>query len=72
MKEAREGPQVTLWVLVAVLAIACAVGGVQVAHAHDTRARDAAQQARYAATLAAATEEATAFVNVASSHGVPS
>ena len=34
------------------------------AQAHDARARDAAQHARYDATLDAATAEATAFVNV--------
>jgi len=53
-----------LWVLVAILAVGCAVGGMQVAQAHDARARDAARHARYAAALAAAGDEATAFVNV--------
>jgi Mce-associated membrane protein len=53
-----------LWVLVGILAVACAVGGVQVAQARDARARDATQHARYAAAMAAASQEATAFVNV--------
>ena len=64
MREAREGLSLALWVLVGVLAVACAVGGIQVAQAHDARARQAAQHARYDATLDAATAEATAFVNV--------
>lgn len=64
MREAREGVSLALWVLVGVLAVVCAVGGIQVAKAHDARARDAAQHARYDATLDAATAEATAFVNV--------
>ena len=64
MREAREGLSLALWVLVGVLAVACAVGGIQVAQAHDARAREAAQHARYDAALAAATAEATAFVNV--------
>ncbi len=64
VREAREGPTVALWVLVAVLAVACAVGGVQVAHARDSRAFSNAQQLRYAAALAAARSEATAYVNV--------
>ena len=66
MREAREGRSVALWLLVVFLAVACAVGGMQVAQAHDARARDAAQHARYAAALDAATTEATAFVNVTS------
>jgi Mce-associated membrane protein len=64
MREAREGLSVWLWVLVGVLAVVCAFGGVQVAQARDARARDAAQHARYAEALDAATDEATAFVNV--------
>jgi len=64
MREAREGLSLALWVLVGVLAVACAVGGIQVAQAHDARAREAAQHARYDAALDAATAEATAFVNV--------
>jgi Mce-associated membrane protein len=64
MREAGEGRSLALWVLVGVLAVACAVGGIQVAQAHDARAREEARQARYDATLDAATAEATAFVNV--------
>jgi Mce-associated membrane protein len=64
VREAREGPTVALWLLVGFLAVACAVGGMQVAQARDGRAGDAAQHARYAEAMAAASEEATAFVNV--------
>jgi Mce-associated membrane protein len=53
-----------LWLLVGILAAVCAVGGMQVAQAHDARVRDDAQYARYAAALTAAGKEATAFVNV--------
>jgi Mce-associated membrane protein len=53
-----------LWVLVGILAVACAVGGMQAAQARDARARDATQHARYAEAMAAASQEATAFVNV--------
>ncbi len=53
-----------LWVLVGLLAVACAVGGLQVMRVRDARAADAAQQTRYAEVLAAAGQEATAFVNV--------
>jgi Mce-associated membrane protein len=66
VREAREGPTAgpTLWLLVGILAVACAAGGLQVWQARDARARDAQQHARYAEALAAATDEATAFVNV--------
>jgi Mce-associated membrane protein len=64
VREAREGPSVVSWVLVVVLAVACVVGGVQVAQARDSRERDVAQQERYAAALAAAEDVATAFVNI--------
>ncbi len=64
MREAREGPPVALWLLVAVLAVACVVGGVQVAQARDSRERSATRQERYAAALAAGGEVATAFVNI--------
>ena len=53
-----------LWLLVGILALVCAVGGMQVAQARDARARDATQHARYAEALAAASDEAKAFVNV--------
>jgi Mce-associated membrane protein len=53
-----------LWLLAGILAVACAVGGLQVRQARDERARDAEQHARYAQALAAAADEATAFVNV--------
>src|SRR5687767_12675251 len=43
VREAREGLSVALWVVVGVLAVACAVGGMQVAQAHDARAREAVQ-----------------------------
>jgi Mce-associated membrane protein len=64
VREAREGPPVALWLLVGILAVACAVGGMQVAQARDGRARDAAQHARYAEAMAAASKQATAFANV--------
>jgi Mce-associated membrane protein len=72
VREAREGRSaapptlgtIGLWLLVAVLAAACVVGGIQVAQARDARARDATQHARYAEAMAAASQEATAFVNV--------
>jgi Mce-associated membrane protein len=64
VREAREGRPVTLWLLVAVLTVACVVGGLQVAQAHDSRERSARQQERYAAALAAGSRVATAFVNV--------
>ena len=51
-------------VLCALLAGICLVGGLQVAQAHGSRARAAEHQARYAAVLAAATRESTAFGNV--------
>jgi len=64
VREGREGSSVALWLLVVVLAGACALGGVQVAQARDSRERSATQQARYADALAAARTAATAFVNV--------
>ncbi len=68
MREAREGPTtwgtLVLWLVVGLLAVACAVGGLQVARVHDARSRDADQYARYAEALAAANAEADAFVNV--------
>jgi Mce-associated membrane protein len=53
-----------LWLLVALLTVACVVGGVQVVHAHDSRQRSATQQERYAEAVADAESGATAFVNV--------
>jgi Mce-associated membrane protein len=53
-----------VWVLVGILAVGCAVGGVQVSQARDARARDDAQHARYAAAMEAAADEADAFVNL--------
>jgi hypothetical protein len=64
VREAREGRPVVLWVLVAVLALGCVVGGIQVAHARGSRDRSATQQERYAAAMSAADDVATAFVNV--------
>ncbi|MEO6510184.1 MAG: hypothetical protein ABIO16_04270 [Nocardioides sp.] len=64
MREAREGRPVVLWLLVALLMVAGVVGGVQVAHARDSRDRSASQQERYAAALDAAGTVATAFVNI--------
>lgn len=64
VRVAREGPTVALWALVAVLVVVCAVAGMQVAEAADSRARKEEQQARYAEVLAAAQTEAEAFVNV--------
>jgi Mce-associated membrane protein len=64
--EAREGRAAGrwLWGLVVVLALACSVGGLQVARAHDTRAADEERHARYAEVMRAASAEAEAFVNV--------
>lgn len=58
--------QSTIWlaVLCALLAVGCVLGGVQVAQARDARAHAATHQLRYAAVLAAAGRESTAFVNV--------
>ena len=64
VREAREGPTVAWWLLVGILAVVCAVGGMQVAQTRDARARDATAHARYAEAMDAASEEATAFVNV--------
>lgn len=64
MREAREGPTVGLWLLVAVLVAGCVVGGRQVADARDSRAVSSAQHQRYVAALAAATSEVTSYVNV--------
>ncbi|MBF4767888.1 hypothetical protein ISU10_08935 [Nocardioides agariphilus] len=64
MREAREGPNAVLWVLVGLLTLACAAGGMQVAHVRDARAEDGVQHGRYGAALAAAKAEATAFANV--------
>ena len=67
MREAREGPGAgrwVLWCLVGALVLACAVGGLQVARAHDERAGSELQQARYAEAMRAASTEAEAFVNV--------
>ena len=67
MREAREGPGVgrwVLWCLVVALVLACAVGGLQVARAHDARAGSEVQHARYAEAMRAASTEAEAFVNV--------
>jgi Mce-associated membrane protein len=64
VREAGEGRLVALWALVSVLMLACVVGGVQVAHARDSRERGAERQQRYADALAAARTEASAFVNV--------
>jgi hypothetical protein len=51
-------------VLVGLLAVACAVGGMQVARSTTRGPANAAQHDRYDAALDAATDEATAFVNV--------
>lgn len=64
VREAREGPNTLLWVLAGLLAVACAVGGMQVARVHDARAEASTQYERYGDALAAARDEATAFVNV--------
>jgi Mce-associated membrane protein len=64
VREAREGPPVALWVIAGLLALVCAVGGIQVARVHDARAGEDARHERYAAALAAAEEEATAYVNI--------
>jgi Mce-associated membrane protein len=53
-----------LWTIAVVLAVACVIGGVQVAQARESREHSATQQERYAAALAAAQGVATAFVNV--------
>lgn len=53
-----------LWLLIALLTVACVVGGVQVVHAHASRERSAIRQERYADAVTAAEAVATAFVNI--------
>jgi Mce-associated membrane protein len=64
VREAREGLPVAWWAVAGLLALACVVGGMQVARVHDVRAGEDAQHQRYAAAMAAAATEATAYVNV--------
>ena len=59
VREATDGRPVALWVIVGLLALACAVGGVQVARVHDVRSDEDAQHTRYADAMAAAAEAAT-------------
>lgn len=58
------------WLLVVVALLLCAafVGGFAVRRTHADRSQAATQQARYAAVLAAADAEATAFVNLRHDH----
>ena len=55
---------ITLYVLVLLVACAAVVGGVVTWRTHDDRSRDAAEQERYGAVLASATAEAEAFINI--------
>ena len=55
---------ITLYVLVLLVACAAVVGGVVTWRAHDDRSRDAVEQERYGDVLASATTEAEAFINI--------
>lgn len=55
---------ITLYVLVLLVACAAVVGGVITWRTHDDRSRDAVEQERYGAVLASATTEAEAFINI--------
>lgn len=62
---AARARSTTVWVvLVGVLAVVCVVGGVLALQARGARAQADTRQVRYAAVLAAAEDESTAFVNV--------
>lgn len=53
-----------LLLVTALLAVVAVVGGFLAYREHDTRSRAATEQERYGAVLAAATQEAEAFINI--------
>jgi Mce-associated membrane protein len=55
---------VTLGAVVLLMACACVVGGLYVSRTHEQRAAAVVEQERYGDVLAAATDEAEAFVNL--------
>ena len=55
---------VALYVVTVLLACICVVGGVLVWRTHQADERTQAEQERYGEVLAAATEEAEAFINI--------
>jgi Mce-associated membrane protein len=55
---------IALYVVTVLLACLCVVGGVMAWRTHDSRERAQAEQERYGDVLAAATDEANAFVNI--------
>lgn len=55
---------VALYVVTVLLACICVVGGVLVWRTHQADARTQAEQERYGEVIAAATEEAEAFINI--------
>jgi Mce-associated membrane protein len=55
---------IALYVTMVLLACLCVVGGVMVWQAHDSRELARAEQERYGDVLAAAREEAEAFINI--------
>jgi Mce-associated membrane protein len=63
---ARSLPRSTiaLYVATVLLACVCIVGGVMAWRTHEARERAQAEQERYGDVLAAATDEAQAFVNI--------
>lgn len=60
----RRRLDLALLLVVVLLALACAAGGVLVYREHDARQRAVTEQERYGAVLAAATAEAEAFINI--------
>lgn len=55
---------IALYVLALALACACVFGGMLAFQAHRDAGRDAREQERYGDVLAAATDEAEAFINI--------
>ena len=55
---------IALYVATVLLACVCVVGGVMVWRTHENRERAQAEQERYGDVLAAATDEAEAFINI--------
>ncbi|HEX5861831.1 MAG TPA: hypothetical protein VFY58_08300 [Nocardioides sp.] len=55
---------IALYVTMVLLACLCVVGGVMVWRTHESRERAQAEQERYGDVLAAAREEAEAFINI--------
>jgi Mce-associated membrane protein len=55
---------IALYVATVLLACVCVVGGVMAWRTHENRERAQAEQERYGDVLAAATDEANAFVNI--------